>query len=218
MLAGKNTAAVRHENGSWEILSFAKAELIGFQTWRLTELLRGLGGEEDLAREELKAGARFVLLDEAIVPLALINESLSVASTYRIGPIGRDYADPACIEFTALPSNKALLPYAPVQLRAKRMSTGVSLSFIRRSRVDADDWENVEIALGEDSEAYEIEFLKNGAVTRLLKVTQSPAVYDAADELADFGEQQSHFSLRLYQMSRKVGRGFVCQHDIQIQS
>ena len=218
ILAGRNNAALRHSNGAWEIIAFAKAELIGFQTWRLTELLRGLGGEEELAKDELKPGARFVLLDEAIVPLNSLNEPLGVPALYRIGPAGRDYGDPVCIEVSATPTPKALMPYAPVHLSARRTAEGVFLSFIRRSRLDADDWENVEIGLGEDSEAYELELLKDNSVLRLLKLTQSPAFYTLADELSDYGSQQSYLSLRLYQLSRKVARGFMRQQDVQILS
>jgi hypothetical protein len=218
MLAGKNTAALKHSNGSWEIFSFAKAELIGFQTWRLSELIRGLGGEEQLAQNPVQSGARFVLLDEAIIPLMPLTEPLGVPTIYRIGAIGRDYADPVCLEFTASASSKALRPYAPVQLKAQRNPGGLLLTFIRRSRTDADDWENLEIALGEDSEAYEVEILKNGSPARLLTTTNTSVLYAQADELSDFGSAQADLSVRLYQMSRKIGRGFVCAQDLHIQS
>ncbi|MGG2476212.1 phage tail baseplate protein, partial [Rhizobium sp. BR5] len=53
VLNGENRIAIKAANGVWEIVAFARAEEIARSRWRLSALLRGLGGTEDA----LAAGA-----------------------------------------------------------------------------------------------------------------------------------------------------------------
>ena len=48
MFAGKNAMAIQGTDGAWEIFAYANAELVGTNTYRLSRLIRGLGGEESL--------------------------------------------------------------------------------------------------------------------------------------------------------------------------
>ena len=120
MLAGANVAALRGADGAWEILGFASAELVGEGTYRLSRLLRGLGGEEHLAKRQLPAGAAFVLLDEAVTPLVAGLSQVGAAHGWRVGPADRDYADASCVAFEATAGGKSLRPYAPARVRAAR--------------------------------------------------------------------------------------------------
>ncbi|MBY9067293.1 glycoside hydrolase/phage tail family protein [Hyphomonas sp. WL0036] len=63
VLAGANAALLETAAG-WELVQFADAELVGPERWRLSGLLRGQGGRASGAAE---AGARIVLLDDAVV-------------------------------------------------------------------------------------------------------------------------------------------------------
>ena len=208
MLGGANAAALRGGDGAWEIFCFAGAELVGDGVYRLTSLLRGLGGESHLAKLSLPAGAPFVLLDSAIVPLVAGLSRLGVETQWRVGPADRDHADPACVAFVAAATAKALTPYAPARARARRTADGVMFSLIRRGRREADGWGLLEIPVGEESEAYEIDLLRAGAVVRTLSLTQPSILYPNALEAADFGGPQGAFDLRAYQKSAAVGRGF----------
>ncbi len=206
-LGGRSAMAIRGADGAWEIFGFAQAELVGAKTYRLSRLIRGLGGEEKLAGRDAPAGSTVVLLNDALVPLAKNISEISAPATYRIGPADRDYADPLFVQATLTATSKALKPYAPVRARAKRGAAGVAISFTRRGRLDSDAWEAVEIPLGETSESYEAEIaVPNGA--RKLNSTSPSLLYAAADELADFGAPQSALTLSIYQMSASVGRGF----------
>ena len=81
------------------------------------------------------------------------------------------------------------------------------IGFIRRSRIDADAWEAIDVPLGEASEAYEAEIaLPIGS--RTLSAPTPSILYPSAQEIADFGAAQTTLSLSLYQMSAVVGRGF----------
>ena len=208
MLGGANVGALRGADGAWEIFGFAGAELVGDGVYRLSLLLRGLGGEEHLAKRTLPAGAVFVLLDEAVVPLVAGLAQVGAANAWRVGPADRDYADAACAAFASTASAKALTPYAPARLRAVRGASGVTFSLLRRARRDGDGWQLIDIPLGEEIEAYELDLLRNGSLVRTLTMTGASVLYAAAQETLDFGAAQSGFDIQVFQMSAAVGRGF----------
>jgi hypothetical protein len=207
-LAGGNVFAVQGLDGRCEILAAAQAELVGDKTYRLSRLLRGLGGSEPEAARALVAGALVVRLDEAVTPLTDSLADLGVARRYRIGPADRDHADPTFVEIVATAGSDALRPLSPVHVTARRGPDGIAIAWIRRSRRDADAWEPVDVPLGEDSERYEVDVLKAGGAVRTLTATGPAVLYPTASELADFGSAQASLSLRLYQISAAVGRGF----------
>jgi hypothetical protein len=99
------------------------------------------------------------------------------------------------------------MPYAPVQARASRGTSGVAFAFTRRSRIDSDAWEPVDVPLGEDREAYDI-VIATPAGSRAISVTSLSTLYAASDEIADFGSPQAALGLQIYQTSATVGRGF----------
>ena len=216
MLGGRNLAAVGSSDLGWEIIGFANAELVDADTYDLSELLRGLGGETFLAGRTLAAGARFVLLDEAVVPLAQGLSALGVAATYRVASLARGYGDAASLSFTATPGPKALMPFAPVHARAKRGADGVTFSFIRCGRRDADSWEAFDIPLGETSEAYRLDLFRNGSLVREIAASTTALLYPAAQELADFGTACSSFDIGLRQVSAAVGPGFGLRTQVQV--
>jgi len=208
MLAGVNAAALRGADGAWEIFGFAGAELVGEGVYRLSLLLRGLGGETHLAKRMLPAGSLFVLLDSAITPLVAGLSRVGSLNAWRVGPADRDTADAACASFESVATAKALQPYAPARVRASRSAEGVTFSILRRGRRDGDGWELREIPLGEAAEAYELDILRGGAVVRSLSSNASSVIYPAALEQADFGAAQGAFDVQAFQMSAAVGRGF----------
>ena len=208
LFAGKTAMALRGADGAWEIFGFGRAELIADKTYRLSRLLRGLGGEEGLAQRTVAAGAPVVLLDDGVIPIASGLSALGAVSRYRIGPADRDYASSAYIEVVGAVTPKALMPFAPVRAAAARGVSGVTVTFTRRSRIDADNWEPLDIGLGEQSEAYDIEIWQGPLRKRVIGAVTPQCLYASADELADFGAAQSALLLVLYQKSAAVGRGF----------
>ena len=216
MLSGKNVAAISDDGASWEIFGFAQAELIAPRTWRLSRLLRGLGGEEQLAHRSLASGATFVLLDSAVVPLASDLALLGSTHRYRIGPADRDHADPAYVEVMATVGPKALSPYAPVRPQAVRSTAGITIAFLRRGRRASDVWDVNEIPLGEDREEYLVEILNAGLAVRSWRTGTQSVLYAASDELTDFGAAQTSLQLRIRQVSPLVGAGFPLSATVAI--
>jgi hypothetical protein len=215
-LGGGNLAALRGPDNRWQILSFAGAELIGPKRYRLSTFLRGLGGDEEAASFAVPTGALFVMLDEAVLPLTDQLSDQGQPWLYRIGPINRDLGDDAMVNITATASNLALKPLSPVHIKAQREAGGMRISWIRRTRNDGDAFEPSDIPLGEETEAYEVEIMNGANVVRLMTTGTPSVLYTSAEELADFGVVQSTLSLRVYQISTLIGRGFVGQKVVDL--
>jgi GTA TIM-barrel-like domain/Putative phage tail protein len=215
-LEGSNTLAIQGADGVWEILTAARAELIGTNTLRISRLLRGLGGSEKAAMRSVPVGARVVILDNGLVPLATSTSDIGRPARLRVGPSGVDHADPSMREIIATAGPITLQPYAPVQVQARRNPLGVEVSFVRRTRQGGDAWEVVDIPLGEDVERYEIDILAGTNLRRTLVSASSSVLYLSANEIADFGSQQTSLTLTLAQMSATVGRGISFSATIPI--
>ncbi|MEA2841707.1 MAG: hypothetical protein QOF41_3037 [Methylobacteriaceae bacterium] len=207
MFAGKTAMAIRASDGSWEIFAYANAELIGTNTYRLSRFIRGLGAEESLSARTVAPGAIVAVLDNALFPVAQGLSSLGQTLQFRVGPANRDHADTGVTEIATSVTGKALMPYAPVQASAVRGTSGVTINFTRRSRIDSDAWEPVDVPLGEDREAYDIVIATPGG-SRSISVMSPSALYAASDEIGDFGSAQTTLGLQIYQTSATVGRGF----------
>jgi hypothetical protein len=208
VLAGGNLFAVKGADGRWEILSAARAEMIGERSYRLSRFLRGLAGTEPETARTVPVGALIVRLDEAIVPLATDLSDLGQTWRYRIGPAGRDHADPSMAEISALVGREAFMPLSPVRTALSRDASGVRIAWIRRTRRGGDGWESLDVPLSEEIERYEIDVLKGGVIVRTLTSTEPTALYSNEQEIADFGAPQTTLDLRVAQVSAVAGRGF----------
>jgi hypothetical protein len=208
LFSGANAAAVRRADGAWEVMQFAQAELSGEDTYTLSRLLRGQAGSEFAMADLLPAGAPFVLLDGHAVDIASGLDALERTLHLRVAAGGRDQGDPTALALTATPQATALKPLAPVHLKARRDPAGVTFTWIRRARYEADAWVG-EVPLGEDVEQYEVDILAGADVVRTLHATAPAALYATGDEVADFGAPQPSLTVRVHQLSATVGRGFA---------
>lgn len=214
--ASGNAIAVQGNDGRWEILSAANAELIGDGTVRLSRLLRGLGGSEAEAMRIVAPGAKVIVLDSALVPLTFNVSDIGRSWHYRVGPITSDHAGPMVVDVVATPTSEALKPLAPVHLFAKRTDDGIVISFVRRTRLGGDNWELVDVPLAEEREAYEIDILDEAGVKRTLRTNEPGVLYQEAFEIADFGTQQTTLSVSVSQISAIAGRGFAATATLKV--
>ena len=87
----------------------------------------------------------------------------------------------------------------------------LTIRWTRRSRaLAADSWGGLEVPLGEELEAYEVEILDGATVKRVLSTTTTSAVYTAAQQTADWGAPLGPgdtLDIRIFQLSALVGRG-----------
>lgn len=207
LLTGANVAAVQRADGAWEVIQFANAELTGDRTYTLSRLLRGQAGSEWGMGSPLPARSPFVLLDEHVVTIASGLDALERTFQLRVVAADRDHGDATALALEATPQTTALRPLTPVHVKAARGAGGVTFTWIRRARFDADSWVG-EIPLGEDSEQYALDILSGTTVLRTLAATAPSVLYAAAAEIADFGAAQTTLSVRVTQISATVGAGF----------
>ncbi|GJD63322.1 baseplate multidomain protein megatron [Methylobacterium frigidaeris] len=208
VLNGANVAALLTPSGEWEVLQWAQATLLAPRRYRLATLLRGQLGTEFALGAPTPAGAPFVVLTDALVqsgmPLAL--RTLPLA--WRWGPLGRPQDDPSFTGATLAFRGVGLRPYAPAQARMVRAESGdLVLSWIRRTRIDGDPWEQVEVPLAEEAEAYALDVLAGSMVLRTFEVAGPTVTYTAAHQAADFGGPVASLSVAIHQLSATYGRG-----------
>jgi hypothetical protein len=208
LLGGANVAAVQRADGAWEVLQFANAELVGTKTYKLSRLLRGQAGSEWAIGNPLPAGAPFVLLDQQIVAVARGLDMLERSMQLRVVDATRNHGDATALALEITPQPTALMPLSPVHVRGMRTGSGVSISWIRRTRRNGDSWAAADVPLGEEREAYSVDILSGVSVVRTIETATPSALYTSAQEIADFGTPQSSLAVNVYQLSATVGRGF----------
>ncbi|PTW57646.1 putative tail protein [Breoghania corrubedonensis] len=210
VLAGANIAAIQCGNGGWEVLQFSHAELTGANSWRLSGLLRAQAGTDAAMAAGAAIGAAFVLIDAALPLVDVGGDRLALPFSWRVVPQGRAIDDETATALDFAVEGAALRPLSPVHLRGRRQASGdVVFTWIRRTRVSGDGWEQLEVPLAEEAEAYELDILDapGGAVIRTLSLAEPRATYTAADQSADFTVLPDEIHLSLSQLSARTGRG-----------
>ncbi|MBX6329975.1 MAG: glycoside hydrolase/phage tail family protein, partial [Pseudolabrys sp.] len=203
LAGGANALAIQNPDGDWEIVQFSQAQLTGSGTYDVSTLLRGRLGTEHAMRSPLPAGAPVVLLDGAVSQLHTTLAERGQARSYRWGPPGIDFSDPAWQQATFTARAVGLMPWAPVHVRATRNGAGdLSITWIRRTRFGGAWADGTDVPLNEESERYEVDIIDaGGAVKRTIAVTAPAATYTAAEQIADFGAPQASVAVRVYQLS-----------------
>ena len=186
LLGGANLVAIGDGSpNTWELFQFRDAELIAENQYLLSHRLRGQLGTDALADAAWPAGSWIVMMNGAPAQIDLARNLRRIAQTFRIGPAKRGYDDPSYEEVVHAFDGNGLRPYRPVHLRVLHSGADASVRWIRRTRVDGDDWELTDVPLAEESEAYTVRVLQGAAVMREEIVSQSSWVYTASMRQAD---------------------------------
>jgi hypothetical protein len=208
LFAGANTLAIEITPDVWEILQFTTATLIAPRRYRISRLLRGQRGTDALIATAIPVDARIVVLDAAVVPADMDTASLGLTLNWQCGPARDSLGAPTYTRLAQRFTGQGVRPYAPAHIRAKRTSTGdVALSWVRRTRIDGDSWEQVDVPLGEADERYRVEILAGSVVKRTIVVATTQAVYSAAEQTVDFGTVPPSLTVRVAQLSSTYGAG-----------
>jgi hypothetical protein len=206
VLNGANVVAVETPNG-WELIQFSTATLVGANEYELTNLLRGQNGTEFAMVSSLPTGATVVFINSALGALKMRQDEIGVLKSFRYGPGNVDFSDTRYKDIDYTPTGRPLVPFSPVHLRQTKSGSDLILSWIRRSRLNADSWDGT-VPLNEDFEKYEVDILNGGSVVRTIEVDNATQVtYTAAQQTTDFGSVQSSVDFEVYQISAVVGRG-----------
>ena len=201
VLNGANSALL----GS-EIIAFVNATDNGDGTWTFDTLMRARRGSDAMRTHAI--GDRFVLLSgPATGVTSVLDGDLNLAREYKSLSIGDDTLPPVTTYFTDTGNRKR--PYAVMAIAGSRSGGDLTITWVRRSRLTG-AWNLVtSSALGEASEAYEIDILNGSTVVRTITASSPTAAYSAAQQTADFGTPQSAIAIKAYQLNATVGRGFA---------
>ncbi len=190
-----------------EVIQFQTATLLADNKYRLSGLLRGrLGTEWEVGTHA--ASERVVLLTNALARDLMASSGWGIGKKFKPVTIGSTLGATTPQDFTY--TAKALKPYAPVHLIGSRSAGDLTISWKRRTRLNGDWRDNVDVPLSEESERYEVDIMQGVTVKRtLLGLTVPTALYTAAQQVTDFGATQSSITINVYQLSTAVGRGYA---------
>lgn len=204
---GGNIAAIENQAGDWEVIQFKNAALISTDTYKLTYFLRGQGGSENAMQDPVPAGANFIILNNAITPIQFSEHEKTLPHNYLLGPTTYTFDHPSYVQKTYTNKNIALRPLSPVHIKANAELNGTRINWIRRTRINADAWEQVEVPLGEETERYEVEIYDGATLKRTITTTTPNLLYTNDDMTADWGGSPTSFDVQIYQLSAAYGRG-----------
>lgn len=197
--------------GQWEIIAAQQCVLVSGSTTSLSDLLRGRFGTE-WAMGTHVAGDWLVLLSETdVTAIGLSASSIGLSRTYQAITLDQTIETGADVPFTYAGVNLECL--SPAHFTGDRVpgSADWGFSWIRRSRTDGTWRDLVDVALGETSEAYELDVYASSSfavIKRTIASSTPVCVYTASQQAADFGALQTTVYARVYQMSSVVGRGY----------
>lgn len=207
-----NAAAVR-SGSSWEIIQFRSVTNNGDGTYTLSGLLRGRRGTE-YAISGHAIGDEFVVLDPATIrEIEIENSQIGVAQRFKPVTV-RQTIDAANYQVSAINAVR-LKPWAPVDLRAARntVDSDIVYTWKRRSR-----WQTrftggggINVPASDTPEVYIVEVYSASAsptFVRTVTVTSPTWTYTTAAQTADGHTLGSAATLKIYQVSAVVGRGF----------
>lgn len=202
VLAGSNRLAVEGNDGAWEILGFAEAELLAAGLYELRHLLRGMEGS---ASGAAATGNRVFVPDGRAVSVPVDGAWLNTVLDLRAFAGRSDLTGQALSVELAL---GPVLPLAPLDLGAVRNSAGdVTFTWTRRSRADPNGTGAGVPPLDYVPESYRVTVRNGASVVRTIAVSGPMATYPAAQQVADFGVLPNSFTFEVAQVSAGFGPG-----------
>lgn len=200
----------------WEIIAFKTTSFSG-GVYTLSDFMRGRFGT-DWAMETHEVGDRLIMLDLNILRFSPMTSAfLNIEKLWSAVTVGASVASGEVVPITYKAAN--LKPLAPIRLSGTRNPSTFdwTLTATRRTRTPVEPFSGLVAPLGEASELYDVEIWDSDY--SILKRTFSglssaSASYSAAQQITDFGSEQSTIYVRYFQVSAQVGRGYALEDSI----
>lgn len=213
VLSGANLAAIGDGTpANWELLQFATAQLVAPFTYELTMRLRGQAGTDGAMPAAWPVGSHVVLVTSALRQIDLPLAVRGLTRNYRIGRAAAGYDAANVVSRSDAFDGIGLRPYRPVHLRARKTGGDWAFTWTRRTRIDGDSWQSVEVPLGEESESYLLRLRQGATVLRETTVTTPAWAWTAATQTSD-GAASGATTLEVMQISQRFGPGPAAQTD-----
>lgn len=157
------------------------------------------------------------MLDERVPPAGLQANEAGLLLNWRVGAAGSDLSEANFADHSETGGWRALVPLSPVHLKARREGSDVRLSWIRRSRIDADGGNAGDIPLGEEREEYQVQIAHaGGPAVRTETVTSQGYLYTGARISTDFGATPAEIDVTVRQLSTSVGWGLPATRRLSL--
>lgn len=192
--------------GRWEIMQYAISEPISEKGVRLSVLVRGMRGTE-WATGLHGMNDIVVLLDDP--DNQFIGTDLSqfmMERLYKAGTIGANVQDAQSFSFTYEAVN--LKPLSPINCEGIVVDLDWHVEFVLRTRYQGSYWKSGLQPQNEPVISIEVEIYSSLTVVRRLTLSTPQFIYTEEQQIEDFGSVVSSLSLKIYQISAAVGRGF----------
>lgn len=202
VLAGANRAFL-----GGELIGYQSVTAIGLNQYRLSNILRGIRDTGDRMSTHA-VDEDFWVLNPAGVGWSPENiGSIDTTRFLKAVPAGLALGD---VSSESLLLNAGTCRgFSPGQLNATRnfVTNDWTISWLRRSRYFVKLYDSV--PLEESSERYDVEILdgSNNVVRTFINVSSSSQVYTSAQQVTDFGSNQTSIRVRVYQITDLRGRG-----------
>jgi len=215
VLNGANLAAIGDEaSGNWEVIQFVDAQLVAPNTYELSTLLRGQFGTDALVASDWPPGSTFVLLDGSPAQIDMTLGARGLERYFRVGPEGQPYTDPSFTTRLLAFDGVGLRPLAPVHLRARANGADWNISWVRRTRLDGDNWQSFDVPLGEDAQTFVVQVWVGANLLREELTAVPDWTYAAAMINAD-GASGS-VTIAVAQISAQFGAGLFRKVQINV--
>lgn len=198
-------------HGRWEIIGVQNCVEQVDGSWILSNILRGRFGTEWACSQHATEDSIVLLSATAQKFIGQPLDALDLERTYRGVTAGKNVSTALDQAFTYQGAN--LECYAPVYLNGNRhpSTNDWTLEWIRRTRLGGDWRSYVDATLSETSESYEVDIYASGAyatLKRTLTASTPTVAYTSAQQVTDFGSNQSTLYVKVYQLSEHRGRGY----------
>lgn len=207
VLNGANAMAIGDGSGAnWEVFQFAQATVVAPDVFDLSMRLRGQVGTDGLMPDVWPVGSTVVLLDLALTQIDLPLSARGLPRYYRLGAAARGFDDPSTVLKVEAFDGAGLRPYPISHLRAVAVGSGdTQFSWKRRTRIDGDTWQTVEVPVGEDVEAYVLRVFHGAVLKAEYTAGQPQFTYSAAMKAAD--TVTGAYRVEVAQVSAQFGAG-----------
>ncbi|WHZ36949.1 glycoside hydrolase/phage tail family protein [Sagittula sp. MA-2] len=212
-LAGGNLMAIGDGTpGNWELFQFRDATLVGEGRWLLSHRLRGQAGSDGVMPDIWPAGSWVVLMNGAPRQISMAGHLRRVSRHFRIGPAKQPYDDPSYVHQVHAFDGNGLRPYRPAHLKALDDAGDVTVTWVRRTRIDGDSWDGYEVPLAEDSESYLVRVMQGSSTLREAQVSVPNWTYSAFARTSD--GVGGAYSIAVAQISARYGAGPFAMVDL----
>lgn len=205
---GANNALIGSPSTGWELVGFANVTQISSTIFLLDTLLRGRQGTDWMIGRHAP-GEQFIMAaqDGSFLPEALQQSEIGAPREYEAYSFGAASTGLTPTAFTcAAVRIKPLAPINPMVVRDG--SNNITLTWTPRRRLFCDIMDGIDPGVDEAIEAYSTDIIVSGTVKRTIASSSPTLSYSAANQTTDGITPGNPVTLKIYQLSSRVGRGY----------